>query len=325
MINFDLPFFTHGIDILSDPQDEDAIFIYAINHLPSPEFLTYLADNHPVLGTINHTTPIPETITRARSQIEVFHHKLGSATAQHLRSIAHPLIRTPNDLFAVDERSVYVTNDHLHRGGHMRALEDVWYYARWTDTVHLQIDELRSESDTEGFVATVALKGLHNNNGLGRGVSPEEVVITSAASGDMHLAHVDSSDGTSLQVKEAIHLDSSIDNPSYFVDAYARSPEDDRSGYVIPGLTKAADLLQSAHDPTATEPIIVWLASRVHGEKTASWNRTVLFEDDGTRIRSASGAVLVGIDPTLEGGRKRAWLYVTGFFSSDMIAVKIDL
>jgi hypothetical protein len=330
LVGFDKkPFFTHGIDILTDPEDKDAVYIYAINHLPSPAFLAYLSKHHPDLNSINHTTPIPEDIPRAQSQIEVFHHKLASSQATHLRSIQHPLLRTPNDVLATgdDGRSLYVTNDHFYRGGTMRAVEDVWYYARWSDTIHVQIDDLRATDPTAGFAATVALTGLHNNNGLGRGASPDEVVITSAASGDMHLARLPSSkddEGIRLQVQETVHIDSSIDNPSYFVDRYATSPEDDKSGYVHAGLSKAADLLQSAHDPTASEPVIVWLVTR--GKDGASkWNKTVLFEDDGSRIRSSSTAILIGIDPALEGGRKRAWLVVTGFFSSDIVAVKVDL
>lgn len=328
LVNFDQAFFTHGIEIFTDPEDKQSVYIYAVNHLPSPEFLAYVSKHHPDLNSINHTTPIPDDIPRAQSQIEVFHHKLASSKATHLRSIQHPLIRTPNDIFATgDGKSFYVTNDHFYRGGQMRAVEDVWYYARWSDTIHVQIDDLRSTDPTAGFTATVALTGLHNNNGLGRGASPDEIVITSAASGDMHLARLPSDvDGIKLQVQETVHIDSSIDNPSYFVDKYATSSEDDKSGYVLAGLTKAAELLQSAHDPTASEPIIVWLATKAKdGSGVASWNRTVLFEDDGNRIRSASGAVMIGIDPALEGGKKRAWLLVTGFFSKDMVAVKIDL
>lgn len=325
-MGFEQPFFTHGIDVLTDPEFQDYVYIYAVNHLPSPELLAYLAEHHPDRDTITHSTVIPDEIPRARSQLEIFRHKLGSSTASHLRSVRHPLLRTPNDVLASgDGRSVYVTNDHFYRAGQMRSIEDIWYYARWTDTVHFQIEDLESKDDTAGFTASVALTGLHNNNGLGRGASEGEMVITSAASGDVHLVKARDA-GITLDVKESFHLDSSLDNPSYFVDQYAPSPEDDRSGYVIAGLTKAADLLQSAHDPNATEPIVVWLVRKggADGDKSKR-NVTVLFEDDGSRIRSASGAVMKAIDPALEDGRRRAWLFVTGFFSRDMIAVKIDL
>jgi hypothetical protein len=324
-VNFDQPFFTHGIDVLTEPEEQDYVYIYAANHLPSPELLSYLAEHHPDRDTITHSTVIPDEIPRARSQLEIFRHKIGSGTATHLRSVRHPLLRTPNDILARgDGRSVYVTNDHFYRAGQMRSIEDIWHYARWTDTVHLQIEDLESKNDTAGFTASVALTGLHNNNGLGRGASEGELVITSAASGDVHIATPRDNDGK-LDVKESFHLESSLDNPSYLVDQYAPSPEDDRSGYVIAGLTKAADLLQSAHDPNATEPVVVWLVRKGADGDNSKRNVTVLFEDDGRRIRSASGAVVKAIDPALEDGRRRVWLFVTGFFSRDMIAVKIDL
>ena len=61
-------------------------------------------------------------------------------------------------------------------------------------------------------------------------------------------------------------------------------------------------------------------------EGATEWVKRVLFQDDGSRIRSASAAVVVAIDPKLEEGKKRGWLFVTGFLSeSMMIAVKVDL
>lgn len=165
---------------------------------------------------------------------------------------------------------------------------------------------------------------LHYNNGIGRGASPDEVVITSTASGDVYLATLRGSETTG-EVEESFHLDSSIDNLSYITDQYATSPGDDKSGYVIPGLAKVATLLQSAHDPNAKELVIAWLAGKDKGGSQGFRNTTVPFEDDRSRTRSAGGAVLAGIDPTLEGGRKRAWLFVKGFFSGDKITVKIDL
>jgi len=42
-------------------------------------------------------------------------------------------------------------------------------------------------------------------------------------------------------------------------------------------------------------------------------------------LRSASAAVVVGIDPGSNGGRKQGWLFVTGFVSEAMVAVKVDL
>ncbi|KAL4995683.1 hypothetical protein BDV10DRAFT_126119 [Aspergillus recurvatus] len=52
--------------------------------------------------------------------------------------------------------------------------------------------------------------------------------------------------------------------------------------------------------------------------------KRVIFEDDGSNIRSASAAVLVPIEPD-KGASKEAMLFVTGFISRGIITVKADL
>lgn len=58
---------------------------------------------------------------------------------------------------------------------------------------------------------------------------------------------------------------------------------------------------------------------------TGTWDTSLLWEDDGSTIRNTAAAVLVGIDPEKEDGKKRAWLFVTGFSSENAVAVKVDL
>lgn len=289
-----------------------------MNHLPHPAYVDYKKNE----AAQNVEPPSP----KAASQIEVFYHVLGSPTAKRVRSIQHPLVKTPNDVLARSPTSVYVTNDHYYREGHMRVLEDAFFGGKWSDTVHIQIEQLSEPDPTLGLKATIALTGLHNNNGLGHGGSPNEIAIVSATSGDLHMAHV--ANGGALEVLETIHLDSGGDNPSFFRDAYATA-DNDSSGYVVPGLARVIDVGKTAKDPEGIDPVMVWLVRpRQQGGAAGQapvWEKKLLFEDDGTRIRSASGAVLIGIDPKLEGGRKKAWLFVTGFSSANAVAVKVDL
>ncbi|KAK7215691.1 hypothetical protein V2G26_003694 [Clonostachys chloroleuca] len=312
--NFEGSFTTHGIDIIADPERNGAVYIFAVNHAPHPEYVL----------SVKNRTPLLEGTPKARSQIEVFHHALGSSTAKWIRSIRHPLIKTPNDIFAHTPTSIYVTNDHHYTEGYLRQVEAAISAARWSNTVRVQIDDWSSSDPQAGINASIALTGLHNNNGLGHGPSHEDVAIGSATSGILSLADI--TDSQQLKVKETIYLDSTIDNPSYFKDEYA-TEENDASGYVLGGLTKAGELAKSSQNETATEPVIVWLVQPVkeEGKAATKWNKKIIFEDDGSRIRSSSAAVLLGIDPALEGGKKRAWLVVTGFLSSNAIAVKVDL
>lgn len=58
---------------------------------------------------------------------------------------------------------------------------------------------------------------------------------------------------------------------------------------------------------------------------TGSWDTKLLWEDDGSNIRNSATALLVAIDPEKEDGKKKAWLFVTGFSSENAVAVKVDL
>ncbi|KAJ5114629.1 hypothetical protein NUU61_000388 [Penicillium alfredii] len=303
--NFEGLFATHGIDVIEDPKQADAVYIFAVNHLPNPEYLQ-----------VGEGAEVP----KARSQIEIFRHVLQSDTVQHVRSVQHPLIETPNDIYAESPISFYVTNDHFYREGTLRLIEDVWSSAKWSSIIYVQLESLVVPDATAGLHASVALKGLWNNNGLGHGRTDAEVVISSAMGGELYLAHVDRSDD-SLSVQSTIPFDTLTDNPSYYADPY-RSEDDDASGFVVAGISQPCHIPTTSKDPNATDASRVWYARPQAGIEV--WEKKLLFEDDGSRIRSASAAVLVPIEPT-EDGKKRAWLFVTGFMSESMVAVQVEL
>lgn len=295
------------------------MYIYAINHLPHPQFLTHALEKKDI-------SKYPEDQPKTRSQIEIFRHVLGSDSVLHIRSVWHPLVKTPNDIVATSPTAFFVTNDHFYATGSMRQLEDVFHGAKWSDTVFVEIEgPLKPVADSgESVTGNVALTGLHNNNGLGQGRTAGEVAIGSAASGALHLGKV--VNGSKIEVIDTVGLDSCIDNPSYYADPYPLEGTD-KSGFVLGGLSRAVDMSKTTKDPTGVDPIVVWLASPLGDvtSKPGKWAKELLFEDDGGRLRSASSAVLVGIDPKLENGEKKAWLFATGFISKSILAVKIKL
>lgn len=297
--NFEGPFTTHGIDVIEDP-DANAVYIFAVNHLPNPAYFE---------------AGEPEGVHKARSQIELFHHVLGSSTAQHVRSIYHPLVETPNDVYAESPVSFYVTNDHFYRDGVMRMVEDLWPSAKWSNIIHVQVDNLSKEGNVN---ASVALTGLWNNNGLGHGRTDKEMIISSAVGGELYVSAPQSN--RTIEIQETIPFETVTDNPSYYADPY-RTDDDDASGFVVAGISQAIYLPTNAKNEDATDASQVWYTRFL--PDTSVWERKLLFEDDGLRIRTASAAVLVPIEP--KGGKKLAWLFVTGFMSENMIAVQVEL
>lgn len=195
--------------------------------------------------------------------------------------------------------------------------EDVVPFAKWTTVIHVKITDIKVTDPTAGLDALVAHSGLHNNNGLGQGRTPNELVISSAASGELYVANW-SETNHSISVHTTLRFETATDNPSYYSDPYA-SDDDDASGFVVAGITQGAFLPQTAGDPNAIDALQVWY-TRPKGE---GWEQKLLFEDDGSRIRTASAAVLVPIEPV--GGKKLAWLFVTGFLSEKMVAVQVEL
>ncbi|PWY67552.1 serum paraoxonase/arylesterase family protein [Aspergillus heteromorphus CBS 117.55] len=313
--NFSGPFVTHGIDLIPDPEREDAVYIFAVNHLGNPE---------------HETGNVP----RARSQIELFHHVLQSGNARHVRSIRHPLITTPNDIYAASPRSFYVTNDHHSREGYKRMAEDLLPVAKWSNVIHVQLDRLPGISAEGGVDAVVAADGLRNPNGLGHGQSEDEVLLTSAIGGILYRARPNPLNRT-VTVLDHFAFDSTIDNPSYYRDPY-RTSDDDASGYILGGLLRAVDVAQTHNQPHAKEGVMVWHLRRsptattrdADRDSDSGWEKRLIFEDDGTHIRTASTALLLPIqseESSKSTSEKKARLFVTGFVSEAVIAVEVSL
>jgi hypothetical protein len=302
---FHEPFVTHGIDVIADPSAKDAVFIFAVNHLPNPEYRP------------------GESVPKARSQIEIFHHNLGSQSARHVRSVLHKLITTPNDIHAISPTAFYITNDHFYRQGILRDMEDAIPAAGWSDTTYVQLSTLDTNASDEGVLASIAFTGLHNNNGLGHGPrissTDEEFLITSACSGVFHRLAASPGEQHKLNLIESIHMPSNLDNPSYLLDPYG-TPEKDISGYILPGLTKGLAFQRTHKEKSVVHPGAIWYIPK---SSEGNWEIRLLFEDDGSKISAITSAAAVPIEP--EGETRSAWLFVTGVMADNVIAVKVEL
>jgi hypothetical protein len=293
-----------------DPEDPKSLYIHAVNHAANPEYA----------ATLNKSIP-----DKAHSRIELFHHVIGSDTATWLRSVAHPYIQTPNDIYSYAPFGFYVTNDHHYREGHLRVLEDLGnkVTAGWTNIIQVDVDPNKGTGKDNlwaGVSARVAHHGLHNNNGLGHGPD-DTILINDAAGGVTYIAR--RQEDATLKVFEEVKAESTLDNPSWFQDPYPEV-DHDASGIVNAGLAQAHKL---AHEIVAGGPIppVVWLHKGTPGNKEQGWNTTLLYADDSSNLRSASAAILIAIDPKKNDGKKQAWLYASGFAAKGAIALKVDL
>ncbi|KAF2965014.1 hypothetical protein GQX73_g8559 [Xylaria multiplex] len=284
--NFEGPFATHGIGLYSPTSKPNLVYIYAVNHLPNPRW-----------------TAGSRTEEKAASQVELFVHTVGSNTAQHLRSIVHPLIRTPNDILAISENEFLVTNDHYYRDGLMRLIEELVRLRGWTDLIHLRFDE-------NSVDAAVVLDSIPTNNGLGWGPTS-------------------SAENRTMAVSHYIPIDCVVDNANFFVDPYAGVNGKDYSGYLMPGVSDALKFVKGFPDPMLKAPIPghVWYLPAIAGkDKNVDGTklRKLIFKDDGYAIRSVTTAVIVAIDPATNGGKREGWLFVTSVIGASVLATRID-
>lgn len=308
--NFPGPFISHGIDVIPDTgvSGNGAVYIFAVNHVPNDAV-------YPRNGSSPKLDP--GDAPKSASRVEVFHHVLGSNTAKYVHTIRHPLIRTPNDVYGISKDEIFVTNDHHYFGGHMREIELVWPGATWSNVIHATI------SGNGSVEATVALDKLHNPNGLGHGRKDDEILVVSAVGGNMWLGSL-AENKKSIVLKGNVDFESVIDNPTWFTDTYADKATGDASGFVLAGLTRGIDVSKVGRDPSGREGVMVWYV-KPNENAPEKWEKKLLWQDDGSNIRNTATAVLVGIDPKKEDGKKKAWLFVTGFTSESTVAVKVEL
>lgn len=310
--DFSGPFLTHGIDVYNDPDKPigDAVYILAVNHKPNP---LYFGPN----GNKN--------TYKSHSVIEVFHHYIGTDSAEHIRTVWHPLIETPNDIVALSPTVFLVTNDHFYREGLMKTVEDGYFGAKWSTVIRVEFEFTKGAAESEGVQAVIALNELHNNNGIGRGRSDTEVAIATASSGTLNLADLERPGDApaTVHLKETIQFDSTLDNPHYFFDPYYNRTHD-YSGFILAGSSNGPEIFQKARVPGWKHGVMIWKLTQ-NKKSAENWDKTLIFTDDGSRISSATASSMVAIPPKQEHGQRKGWLFLTGPYAENIIAAKLDL
>ncbi|CAO1633019.1 unnamed protein product [Parajaminaea phylloscopi] len=180
-------FTSHGFGVWQDPVDANKIRIFLVNHRPSIDYANggALLDNAKIGGN---------------STIELFETILGSDVAEHIRTYAHPLIRTPNDVEPAGPDSFYVSNDHHVKAGLRKELD---MFLPLTDVAHC---------DTKG--CKVALSKTAYANGIASYTSPETGLRTyylSQTTGTSKLVLTPQPDNT-LVIADPLYIPFASDN-----------------------------------------------------------------------------------------------------------------
>eukprot|EP01117_Protostelium_nocturnum_P007905 TRINITY_DN2823_c0_g1_i1.p1 TRINITY_DN2823_c0_g1~~TRINITY_DN2823_c0_g1_i1.p1 ORF type:complete len:390 (+),score=114.77 TRINITY_DN2823_c0_g1_i1:42-1211(+) len=267
--NYKLEFRAHGMDIYEDPAHNGTTYVFLVNHSPNIDR--------------------KEGDERAsRSVVSIFKHKMGGPELEHVETIDSPLIRTPNDILAVNRRSFYVTNDHgftvdssLQKAA--RLFEDV---------LLLPLGNIIFRNDNLELVEVAS--GLNAANGMCRGQG-KKILVASAAAGIVNV--FERASDNSLKQVDSIQLPCSIDNPSY---------DEESNAIYVPAHCKVLSLLAASHSVSHNAPSSVYRITENESEGKYFGERYVtklVYQEDGRKVSGSTAAIKIQkSDSLLVGG-----------------------
>jgi hypothetical protein len=226
-----LPFHPHGISIIA--------------RVPFP--LMYVI-NHPMHHS--HT-------------IEIF--EMRPRELRFVRRLRSSLLISPNDLVALPNGHLYVTNDHGTALGLKRTIEDM-LALQWSTVVHFDGLYWRQVAGNIAFA-----------NGIAASPAGDKIFVSSSRDRGLYV-FARQSDGTLAANPLFLHLDSGADNLLW------EKPDT----LNVAGHPSALAFLAHANDPGDTSPSEVF---RVNAE-TLRYSR--IYRDPGTQISASSTGLVVG-------------------------------
>ncbi|KIK58931.1 hypothetical protein GYMLUDRAFT_202201 [Collybiopsis luxurians FD-317 M1] len=267
LVNFDGDLSVHGMDVVpSDIPGE--IYVYMVNHRAP------LGQDPRVVG--------------ADSVIEVFKTRVGGKQLHHVRTVADPIILTPNDVVGQpDGKAFYFTNDHSSKVAFAR-LWDRFFPTTNIGYCHLD------------HGCKVAASKFLASNGITR-ASNDTVYVASTAGGA--IAVFQKQTDNSLLLTDTIHIGQALDNLAL----------DSRGNLWVAAFPKPSDTLrQIMKDTSHIAPTAGFQISAntgpdlLHGH---GYKVEKIFENNGT---IASGSTSVVYDA------ERELLFMSGITSSHL-------
>ena len=136
--------YVHGLDVVPSSTNPKELFVYAVNHRPPPP-------------------PLDSGKVGADSVIELFKTTVGGDTLEHLHTIKHSLIVTPNDIVgSPDGTSFWVTNDHGEKVGFSRIVE-TYIGKKSSSVVFCDVNDKKHPGGCK-----IAAGGLRSCNGIAK-------------------------------------------------------------------------------------------------------------------------------------------------------------
>ncbi|KAK4047240.1 hypothetical protein OIV83_005544 [Microbotryomycetes sp. JL201] len=172
----------HAIEVYQSPSDRHRLTVFVNSHRPPKD-----RSLGPKVG--------------ASSVIEIFETRMGDKELNWVKSVEHPLIRTPNNLVAMGERSFYVSNDHRYKVHWTRAFEQL---------KQVPTDIIYCDASGSSPRCSVAADNILYPNGIARG--PGQLLYqASCGEGKMNVYEIQSGDN-SLVLVDSVKTPHLVDN-----------------------------------------------------------------------------------------------------------------
>lgn len=224
----------HGISLYVNPKGDDYLFV------------------------INHA--------RGVNTVEVF--QLIGTLLFHTKTISDPMLISPNDIVAIGPNQFYISNDHRHASGLMRALED-----------YLKL-ELANVVYYDGSRFSEAAKSIGFPNGINISKDGETLYLCATTEHSLHCYLRDVPTGK-LSLKEKIQLDTGVDNIEM----------DSSGGLWIGAHPKLLSFVAHAKNPARISPSqILYLSPKPSG----GFSVDEVYLGNGDELSAASVAAVKG-------------------------------
>ncbi|KAI8996124.1 hypothetical protein BC832DRAFT_301469 [Gaertneriomyces semiglobifer] len=287
--SYSKPLHLHGLAVWA-PSDPDTIEDAATDNSTIHLFL------------INHQDP-SSVVTR-------FTHSLATTTLTNPTTFAHPLIRTPNNVFPVAADRFFVTNDHWYRWGVGRKIED-FGAMEWGSVVFVNGEQQKDVPPRRQHGGETVV--LPNARVVADAISSANGITGELSSRDdgKHYLYVNAVTGLSMHTFEILDLHTgelkklSTTYVAFLNDNVNRNAD---GTLTIAGHTSALQFLKHAKQPnevrSGAKAVELRKQQTVGQEWKGEWDvKDLVVDNEGLRFGGATVAAKTGKkDEILVGG-----------------------
>ncbi|GAA5844013.1 hypothetical protein JCM3766R1_004046 [Sporobolomyces carnicolor] len=269
------------VKLVGLPAEATGIYVHAIDAVKG-------SDGKKTVMINSHRPPKNRALGKtlgANSVIEIFETTGNDYELKHVKTVSHPLIRTPNNLVATGPRTFFVTNDHRHKVHWSRAFEML---------KSVPSDIIYCDATKGTPVCKVAADGLVYPNGIAKG--PRNLLYQGSTLQGLVRIWEENTDHT-LKALAEVPLERPVDN--IHVD-------EDGSIYAT-ALTKVLDFMAAGKEGGLTGSPAVEIMRITNDTTSGKYRAEIAFADDGSIVSASTTAAPY-----------RGKLVLTGVFSREV-------